>query len=93
MFTGYLGSGKTTIILGLIRSLPADYKCVWLKNEFGDMEIDSEMAKENNIAVRALLLCVDPYVCQLTSLATLTTACVPSCLLGFAPVDTLRLLT
>lgn len=52
MFTGYLGSGKTSIILGLIRELPADYKCVWLKNEFGDMEIDSEVAKENNIAVR-----------------------------------------
>ena len=93
MFTGYLGNGKTTIILGLIRSLPADYKCVWLKNEFGDMEIDSEMAKENNIAVRALLLCVDPYVCQLTSLLPSPPPVCPSCLLGFAPVDTLRLLT
>jgi hypothetical protein len=52
VFTGYLGSGKTSIILGLIRELPADYKCVWLKNEFGDMQIDSEVAKQNNIAVR-----------------------------------------
>mmetsp|Transcript_19815 Transcript_19815/g.23773 ORF Transcript_19815/g.23773 Transcript_19815/m.23773 type:complete len:364 (+) Transcript_19815:237-1328(+) len=55
VFTGYLGAGKTTIILGLIRSLPKDYNCVWLKNEFGDVEIDSEVAREGNIAVKEII--------------------------------------
>mmetsp|Transcript_499 Transcript_499/g.874 ORF Transcript_499/g.874 Transcript_499/m.874 type:complete len:362 (-) Transcript_499:178-1263(-) len=55
VFTGYLGAGKTSIILSLIRNLPAGYKCVWLKNEFGDMEVDSEMAKESNIAVKEIV--------------------------------------
>jgi G3E family GTPase len=35
--TGFLGSGKTTLILGLLRQLPKDYKAVLLKNEFGDV--------------------------------------------------------
>ena len=55
VFTGYLGAGKTSIILSLIRNLPPGYNCVWLKNEFGDMEVDSEMAKEGNVAVPAHL--------------------------------------
>ncbi len=36
--TGFLGSGKTTVILGLLPHLPVDYKVVLLKNEFGDVE-------------------------------------------------------
>lgn len=55
VFTGYLGSGKTTIILGLIKQLPKDYRSVWLKNEFGDVDVDSQLAKENNIEVREIL--------------------------------------
>ena len=42
VFTGFLGSGKTTIILDLIKKLPA-YKLVLLKNEFGDSQVDSQL--------------------------------------------------
>lgn len=38
VFTGFLGSGKTSIILSLLPQLPKDYKVVLLKNEFGDVE-------------------------------------------------------
>jgi len=38
VFTGFLGAGKTSIILSLLPQLPADYKVVLLKNEFGDVE-------------------------------------------------------
>jgi Ni2+-binding GTPase involved in maturation of urease and hydrogenase len=38
VFTGFLGAGKTSIILSLLPQLPNDYKVVLLKNEFGDVE-------------------------------------------------------
>lgn len=38
VFTGFLGAGKTSIILSLLPKLPKDYKAVLLKNEFGDIE-------------------------------------------------------
>ncbi|HEX9804990.1 MAG TPA: GTP-binding protein, partial [Candidatus Dojkabacteria bacterium] len=55
VFTGYLGSGKTTIIKNVIESLDNKYKIVWLKNEFGDVEVDSQVAKESNIDVKEML--------------------------------------
>ncbi|KAL6716499.1 hypothetical protein ACLMJK_006066 [Lecanora helva] len=47
--TGYLGSGKTTLILNLIPQLPKEYKLALLKNEFGDVAIDSELASASAI--------------------------------------------
>ena len=38
VFTGFLGAGKTSVILSLLPRLPKDYKVVLLKNEFGDIE-------------------------------------------------------
>ena len=38
VFTGFLGAGKTSIILSLLTRLPKDYRVVLLKNEFGDVE-------------------------------------------------------
>lgn len=38
VFTGFLGAGKTSVILSLLPQLPKDYKVVLLKNEFGDIE-------------------------------------------------------
>ncbi|SJK99837.1 related to putative GTPases (G3E family) [Armillaria ostoyae] len=38
VITGFLGAGKTTLILSLLPQLPSDYKVVLLKNEFGDVE-------------------------------------------------------
>jgi len=55
VFTGYLGSGKTTIILNLIKQLPKGYTVVMLKNEFGNMAVDSELARASNIGVKEYL--------------------------------------
>lgn len=54
--TGFLGSGKTTLILNLIPQLPMTYKLALLKNEFGDLAVDSQLAASSSIAgVRELL--------------------------------------
>lgn len=59
VFTGFLGSGKTTIIKNLVEVLPQTYEMVWLKNEFGNVAVDSEFAKESNIdAVEMLNGCL-----------------------------------
>ena len=49
IITGFLGSGKTTLILNLIPQLPKDYKLALLKNEFGDLAIDSQLASSSAI--------------------------------------------
>lgn len=48
--TGFLGSGKTTLILNLIPQLPKHYKLALLKNEFGDVAIDSQLASSSAIS-------------------------------------------
>ncbi|CDH54552.1 domain-containing protein [Lichtheimia corymbifera JMRC:FSU:9682] len=55
VFTGFLGSGKTTTILSLLKRLPAEYKTCLLKNEFGDIAVDSQLAKETNIGVQEMM--------------------------------------
>ncbi|KAI9739632.1 MAG: hypothetical protein M1834_006350 [Cirrosporium novae-zelandiae] len=50
IITGFLGSGKTTLILNLIPQLPKDYKLALLKNEFGDLAIDSQLASSQSIS-------------------------------------------
>ncbi|KAF9542974.1 hypothetical protein EC957_001410 [Mortierella hygrophila] len=54
VFTGFVGVGKTTIILSLMNSMPKDYKFCLLKNEFGDVKVDSQIAKLNNIDVQEM---------------------------------------
>ncbi|WWC86594.1 uncharacterized protein L201_001471 [Kwoniella dendrophila CBS 6074] len=65
-FTGFLGAvslwfhayeilwdhiqGKTSAIISLIQQLPKDYKVVLLKNEYGDVEVDSILANQSNIS-------------------------------------------
>ncbi|KAE8361609.1 hypothetical protein BDV27DRAFT_147680 [Aspergillus caelatus] len=54
--TGFLGSGKTTLLLNLIPQLPLNYRLALLKNEFGDVAIDSQLASTQSISgVRELL--------------------------------------
>ncbi|KAI2792288.1 hypothetical protein POX_b02325 [Penicillium oxalicum] len=54
--TGFLGSGKTTLLLNLIPQLPPTYKLALLKNEFGDVAVDSQLAATSSISgVRELL--------------------------------------
>ncbi|KAL8813144.1 MAG: hypothetical protein Q9223_003643 [Gallowayella weberi] len=48
--TGFLGSGKTTLILNLIPQLPQTYKIALLKNEFGDVAIDTQLASSAAIS-------------------------------------------
>ena len=48
--TGFLGSGKSTIILNLIPQLPHTYKLALLKNEFGNVAIDSQLASSAAIS-------------------------------------------
>ncbi|KAJ1516219.1 hypothetical protein HMI55_002751 [Coelomomyces lativittatus] len=58
VFTGFLGAGKTTIILDLIKRLSIsnpEHKLAILKNEFGDTKVDSLLAKENSIQVTEML--------------------------------------
>ncbi|KAF2474864.1 cobW-domain-containing protein [Lindgomyces ingoldianus] len=50
IITGFLGSGKTTLILNLIPQLPKNYKLALLKNEFGDVAIDSQLATSSAIS-------------------------------------------
>ncbi|BCX13964.1 MAG: cobalamin biosynthesis protein CobW [Candidatus Dojkabacteria bacterium] len=54
VFSGELGAGKTTIILKLIEQIPYT-KTVWLKNEFGDVNIDSEIAKSKHILTKEVI--------------------------------------
>ncbi|KAJ7158891.1 CobW/HypB/UreG, nucleotide-binding domain-containing protein [Mycena filopes] len=56
VFTGFLGAGKTSIILSLLPRLPKDYKVVLLKNEFGDIEVDSQLAKQSSLAAVSEIL-------------------------------------
>jgi G3E family GTPase len=56
IITGFLGSGKTTLLLNLIPQLPATYKLALLKNEYGDVAVDSQLASTQSISgVRELL--------------------------------------
>jgi len=56
IITGFLGSGKTTILLHLIPQLPPNYRLALLKNEFGDIAVDSQLAATESISgVRELL--------------------------------------
>jgi G3E family GTPase len=56
LFTGYLGSGKTTLISHLIDELQAaGCKTVYLKNEIGSEDIDGQLMRGKQIETRQLL--------------------------------------
>lgn len=55
VFTGYLGAGKTSIIINLVKQLPPTYRTVLLKNEFGDVAVDAQLASANNIQVKEMV--------------------------------------
>ena len=50
LFTGYLGAGKTTVIINLIKRMPSGYSIAWLKNEMGNTQVDTELAQELRVA-------------------------------------------
>lgn len=53
--TGFLGAGKTTIIRNLISQLPDASKIVWLKNEYGDANVDSALMANSDIKVAEIM--------------------------------------
>jgi G3E family GTPase len=58
LVTGALGAGKTTIILDLINQLsnqPKKEKVMWLKNEYGDVNIDSRLADQSIVQTKEIL--------------------------------------
>jgi G3E family GTPase len=56
VFTGFLGSGKTTVISHLIDYLlEQKVKVAYVKNEIGDVNIDGTILKGKNILTRELL--------------------------------------
>lgn len=58
ILTGFLGSGKTTLLLNLLPQLPPPpgYRLALLKNEFGDVAVDSRLVSASAVAgVRELL--------------------------------------
>ncbi|KAK0752048.1 CobW/HypB/UreG, nucleotide-binding domain-containing protein [Schizothecium vesticola] len=53
IITGFLGSGKTTLLLSLLPQLRAanpSYRLALLKNEFGDVAVDSQLAASSAIS-------------------------------------------
>ncbi|KAI8622869.1 CobW/HypB/UreG [Xylariaceae sp. FL1651] len=53
IITGFLGSGKTTLLLNLVpqlRSANPSYRLALLKNEFGDVAIDSQLAASSAVS-------------------------------------------
>lgn len=50
LLTGFLGSGKTTTLLSLLPQLPPHYTLALLKNEFGDLALDTQLASNAAIA-------------------------------------------
>lgn len=56
VFTGFLGSGKTTIITHLIDELQkSGQQVVYIKNEIGNENIDAQLLQGKNIQTRELL--------------------------------------
>lgn len=53
---GELGAGKTTVIFSLVKQLASDdYTVVWLKNEYGDVNVDSQLAQKQGIKTEQLM--------------------------------------
>jgi G3E family GTPase len=50
IITGFLGSGKTTLILNLVHQLPSGYRLALIKNDFGDVAVDSQLVNAQSIA-------------------------------------------
>jgi G3E family GTPase len=55
IFGGYLGSGKTTIILKALKQYRNPVKFAMIKNEYGDVNVDAELARAANIKVKEVI--------------------------------------
>jgi G3E family GTPase len=55
IFSGYLGSGKTTIILWSLKHMNPPPRLAMIKNEYGDASVDGTLAKMSSLAVKELV--------------------------------------
>ena len=76
VFSGFLGSGKTTIISHLIDELQANHKqVIYIKNEIGNETIDSQIMRGKDIQTKELLngcICctlVGPFITAINEIA------------------------
>jgi len=53
--TGFLGSGKTTIIMNLLSQLEHPERVVWLKNEYGNINIDKLAVESTHVKVSEIM--------------------------------------
>ncbi|KAI9293053.1 cobW-domain-containing protein [Neoconidiobolus thromboides FSU 785] len=65
VFTGFLGAGKTTILISLLKNLNKNINIAILKNEFGDSKVDNIIDNNNppasfkiNEIINGCLCCV-----------------------------------
>jgi G3E family GTPase len=56
VITGFLGVGKTTAILQLLKTKPANERWAVLVNEFGEVGIDGSLLGGNNAAAKGLFI-------------------------------------
>lgn len=54
IISGFLGAGKTTLIKKLINNEFKDEKIAIIENEFGEISIDGDLLKENNIDIKEI---------------------------------------
>lgn len=62
MISGFLGSGKTTFLNGLLKSVPKGYRVVVLMNEFGEIGIDGPVLQGEDFDIleinRGSIFCI-----------------------------------
>lgn len=66
IITGFLGSGKTTLILNLLPQLRASnpsYRLALLKNEFGDLAVDSQLTASSGGAISGVREMLNGCIC------------------------------
>ncbi len=85
VFVGFLGSGKTTLILDLARQLAADGRrtCI-IVNEVGEIGIDQQVLGESGMPVRELVagcICCQITVDLITTLQEVAAAFAPDIVL------------
>jgi G3E family GTPase len=55
IITGYLGAGKSTIVLNLLKQLEHPERTVWLKNEYGNDNVDQLLLAETAVIPKEIL--------------------------------------
>ncbi|KAK9471039.1 CobW/HypB/UreG, nucleotide-binding domain-containing protein [Dipodascopsis tothii] len=63
VLTGFLGAGKTTLMISLLKQFPSDYKVAILKNEYGDVEIDSALSAQSSSNIAGVTEMLNGCLC------------------------------